>query len=1039
VAVTAASAGIHQCARLQIAPPCGYHAGVGSDREQDLGQTATEAASAAAAVGTVEALGATLGRYRLERKLGAGGMGVVHAAFDPVLERRIALKVLHSATATFEARDRLLREARAMARLTHPNVVTVYEVGTVNGRDFVAMEMVHGETLAAWLRAGRRTPAAILDAFLAAGRGLAAAHAAGIVHRDFKPHNVLRSRAGRIAVTDFGLAREAEGALPAALETTLPGTESNAPTALAGLTVTGSLVGTPAYMAPEQWQGGAVTPATDQFAYCVALWEALAGERPYRGPTFDELRSQVARGPAALDVSRIPRRVRGLLRRGLDPDPARRWPSMDALLAQVARAQRRPGVALAIAGGAVVAAVALALALHPGAPPSVCEPPARDIATVWSPAIAAEFGAKTSAAHAGALSAAFRDWQGVRAAACGAPPQVRQAQLSCLDGVLARFDVLRQAYLRVPDGLPEDLQVNLVDPAVCQKPVAAEIPRLMLAPTPSAIAAFALLGRSQTEHKPSEAEIAALAGAGTTDPCARVIADLAFDAVSQGTARARSVLAEAEAAIDQCGDERLRADLMIQGNPYHWELPMVGPRADAAIQHARIATSRVMQPELEAALTSLSRRVARRRGQWDEAFRLAEIELAGYRTHKLEVRQLRAVLGRNALRLGRAEPSDLAAIAGDVQTWRPIAVAHHRLDLARQLDVQDAKARFQLGDVASAHADLVRLWLAEPRDTKALASRKITGEVVDADGRPVAGATVALAGALYADAAGVGLPRFPDYINDNLRIVTSDGAGQFAIEDGARVGAIAAQLADRRSKPVEIADRVKLVLEPTRRVTGKVDLGRTSHTRVDVSVVVVGDPSGSYALVSPVGADGSFAIAGVTTGAFRIGALVRDDTELDEHIDYSDFPASPTPITGVTLELTSSTRVLDVILRSAVAAPLDGALVVLLPGKHEVAGMDDLRRLSIKGSLSHFARPVARDVPRAVFDKIHPGDLLAHIEHAGTGELTVCGFSFVGDWTDPEFQQRALAHFSQLSFKCKQISPDAAVVELLVPPQQRFD
>jgi predicted Ser/Thr protein kinase len=1014
---------------------------VGSDREQDVGRTVTEVASAAAAAGTAEALGATLGRYRLERELGAGGMGVVHAAFDPVLERRIALKVLNRAAATLEARERLLREARAMARLAHPNVVTVYEVDTASGRDFVAMEMIHGETLATWLRAEPRTSAAILDAFLAAGRGLAAAHAAGIVHRDFKPHNVLRSRAGRIAVTDFGLAREVEGALPAGLETTLPGgTKSSAPTALAGLTITGSLVGTPAYMAPEQWQGAAVTAATDQFAYCVALWEALAGERPYRGPTFDELRSQVARGPAALDASRIPRRVRGLLRRGLDPDPARRWPGMNALLARLVRAQRRPGVALAIAGGALVAAVALGLALRPGAPPSVCEPPARDLATVWSPAIAAELDAKTSEAHTRVLSAAFRDWQGARAAACGAPPQVRQAQLACLDGVLARFDVLRQAYLRVPDGLAEDLQANLVDPAVCQKRAAAEIPRLMLAPTPSTIAAFALLVRSQTEHKPSEAEIAAVAGAGTTDPCARVIAGLAFDAVSQGVVRARSILAEAESAADQCGDERLRADLMIQDNPYHWELPMAGPKADAAIQRARIAATRVMQPELEAALAALRRRVTRRRGQWDEAFRMSEIELAGYGTHDLEVRKLRAMLGRNALRLGRAEPSDLAAIAGDVQTWRPIAVSHHRLDLARQLEVQDAKARFQFGDVASAHADLVRLWLAEPRDTKTVAPHTITGEVVDATGRPVAGATVAAAGALYADAAGVGLPRFYDYLEDNLAIVTSDGAGQFAIEHAAQVGAIAAQLADRRSRPVAIADRVKLVLEPTRRVTGKVNLGRTSHTRIDVYAVAVGDPSGAYSLVAPVGADGSFAMAGVPMGAFRIGALVRDDTELDGQIDYRDFPASPTPVTEVTLELTSSKRVLDVIVHSAVAAPLDGALVILLPGKHEVARMDDLRQLATRGSLSHFARPIARDgVPRAVLDRFHPGDLLTHIEHAGAGELTVCGFSFVGDWMDPEFRQRAMAHLSELSFKCTQIGPDTAVVELLVPPQQRFD
>src|SRR6185295_2959486 len=242
-----------------------------------------------------EALGASLGRYRLERELGTGGMGVVHAAFDPDLERRIALKVLRLAAPGLEAKDRLLREARAMARLAHPNVVTVHEVGTANGRDYVAMELIQGETLADWLRAERRRPAEIIAAFLAAGRGLAAAHAAGIVHRDFKPHNVLRCRTGRIVVTDFGLAREAQAELPPPREPrgtlAMP---SGTPGSLTGITATGSLLGTPAYMAPEQWCGGLVTPATDQFAFCVALWEELAGERPYRGPTLDELRAQAA-------------------------------------------------------------------------------------------------------------------------------------------------------------------------------------------------------------------------------------------------------------------------------------------------------------------------------------------------------------------------------------------------------------------------------------------------------------------------------------------------------------------------------------------------------------------------------------------------------------------------------------------------------------------------------------------------------------------------------------------------------------------------
>src|SRR4051812_26450600 len=193
----------------------------------DLARTATAPVSSSVRPEPAEAVGASLGRYRLERELGTGGMGVVHAAFDPDLERRIALKVLRVSGigSGGGAERRLLNEARAMARLVHPNVVTVHEVGSASGRDYIAMELVEGETLAEWLRprtAGpsgsslgpkrpeRRSERAILDAFVGAGRGLAAAHAAGIVHRDFKPHNVLRSREGRIVVTDFGLAREAQ-------------------------------------------------------------------------------------------------------------------------------------------------------------------------------------------------------------------------------------------------------------------------------------------------------------------------------------------------------------------------------------------------------------------------------------------------------------------------------------------------------------------------------------------------------------------------------------------------------------------------------------------------------------------------------------------------------------------------------------------------------------------------------------------------------------------------------------------------------------
>ncbi|HET9989694.1 MAG TPA: serine/threonine-protein kinase, partial [Kofleriaceae bacterium] len=299
------------------------------DPEDELARTATAPGSRNSA--PEPELGAMLGRYRLERMLGEGGMGVVHAAFDPDLERRVALKVLRSVDQLGDARQRLLREARAMARLTHENVVVVHEVGTANDRDYVAMELIDGQTLAEWLAGKPREVDKIVDAFCCAGRGLAAAHAAGLVHRDFKPHNVLRRRDGRIVVTDFGLARGVDAApMPAAaaavaFDVTLrPGAVVDAaagsqPSGLSGLTVSGAVMGTPAYMAPEQWTGGTVGPPADQFSFCVALYEALYGVRPFGGATFDELRANVLAG--VTETRRGSGRVHKALMRGLSRDP----------------------------------------------------------------------------------------------------------------------------------------------------------------------------------------------------------------------------------------------------------------------------------------------------------------------------------------------------------------------------------------------------------------------------------------------------------------------------------------------------------------------------------------------------------------------------------------------------------------------------------------------------------------------------------------------------------------------------------------------
>jgi hypothetical protein len=713
---------------------------------------------------------------------------------------------------------------------------------------------------------------------------------------------------------------------------------------------------------------------------------------------------------------------------------------MKALLAHLARAQRRPGVALAIAGGALAAAAALVLGLRGGdAPVAPCDPSKPDLAAVWSPGLRADLAAKTSDAHVAALDMASWSWQAARTAACGAPPQVRQAQLACLDGVLARFDALRQAAAAAPGSPAEAIQANLVDPAVCRKPAIADIPRLTLKPTPGVVAALALFGRSEIEPPPSDAELAGPAAASNADACARMIATLAFYTASHDVARMRALMADAVGIADQCGDERLRADLLIEEVPFHWEIPQIGPRGDAALRQAQTAAARVMQPDIAARLAATSVVMAQQRGQWAEAFRLAEVQLDGYRARGLPRRQLKAVISRNGLRVSRSEPDDLRALAADVQTWRPIAVARHEAEIVRQLDVLDRIARYQLGDVATAHADLIRL-RASPRTGSA--GMRITGDVVDRRGRPVAGATVAVASVLVADSIAIGLPPAVivfDDPRDDLQFATSDAAGRFVIDGASPGSTIAAQLGDQRSSPTRAADRVKLVLEPTRRLTGKIELGSIPYTRLQVETRPASSASGSFETIAPVAPDGSFSLDGVTAGALRVGVTVRGEY-FAEPIEPRYLPASTTPVGGIVLRFPQSSRAIDVIVRSAVATPLDGALVLLVPGKRTIASAADLMHLQVPGKQSSVANPVvSEDVPRALRGTVRRGDLVAHIEHASLGDLTVCALGISSDALDPESGQRMLAHIAELAVKCEPVGPTTEVVTVAAPPQPRFD
>jgi tetratricopeptide (TPR) repeat protein/predicted Ser/Thr protein kinase len=424
--------------------------------------------------------------------LGRGGMGEVYTAYDPELDRKVAVKVIHAALKESGnpevAKNRLLREAQTMAKLSHPNVVPVFDVGSLTDDVYVAMEFIDGCDLREWCEAAERDCAEILERFIAAGAGLAAAHDAGLVHRDFKPENVLVGDDGRVRVIDFGIAR---GSTTEQLPPRLTRTDADA--LIERLTMDrklstsldsggGVLAGTPAYMAPEQFLGGGTDARTDQFAFCVALWEALAGDRPFPGKNIADLSAAVLdneRREMPADAG-VPVRVTRALERGLAIEPDERFPEMRDLIAALEpplpRASRR-----LLVGGASLAAAAVTAALVFGLTGGAkavdpCTDVGGDAAAIWTSerrdAAAAALTASGDPSAATSWSRVAEnldryaaDWSAARRDVCEASrvrneqsAEVAEKRIACLSERLAE--------LRSLVGLLENANAAMVENAV---------------------------------------------------------------------------------------------------------------------------------------------------------------------------------------------------------------------------------------------------------------------------------------------------------------------------------------------------------------------------------------------------------------------------------------------------------------------------------------------------------------------------------------------------------------------------------------------
>jgi tetratricopeptide (TPR) repeat protein len=486
--------------------------------------------------------GAVFGRYTVLEPLGAGAMGVVYAAYDAELDRGVALKLLYPRDDEPALASRIGREARAMAKVSHPSVVTVFDVGAFEGRPFVSMELVRGETLRAWLSRAPRTPREIVAVFAECGRGLGAAHAAGLVHRDFKPDNVLVGEGGHAKVTDFGLARATW---------TRPTGEAAA--GRVELSRSGALAGTPAYMAPEQLLGRPSDARADQWSFCAALHEALTGERPLRGGDLDALREAARAGVPEARSRAVPAPMRAALRRGLSPDPAARFARMEDLVAELEafaspRPHRRRVLAAAVLLSALVAGVAVAAAPRASPCAGVTERgrqawvPHRERVRAAFLATGQPFAASAWSEVDAALGRYLDRWSTARTAACQATRERRERseeaydlRMRCLEGQLDELDALRALFASGGGDVVEHAVAAayaLPSPSACDD---AASPRARPPKDPATRAAVDRLRkraadvqalRDAARYAPAAAEADALIAEGRAVPYPRLGAEL---------------------------------------------------------------------------------------------------------------------------------------------------------------------------------------------------------------------------------------------------------------------------------------------------------------------------------------------------------------------------------------------------------------------------------------------------------------------------------------------------------------------------------
>jgi serine/threonine protein kinase len=591
--------------------------------------------------------GTAVGRYIVLHALGEGGNGVVYAAFDPELDRKVALKLVRPSPRNHA---RLLREAQALAKLSHPNVVAVHDVGTFRDRVFVAMELVEGMTLRAWLREPRSMKD-ILRVYLAAAEGLVAAHARGMVHRDFKPDNVLVSHDGHVRVVDFGLATRSDSQEEPAHDAELP------PQLLSPITQAGALMGTPGYMAPEQYQRSTSDARTDQFSFCVALFEGLYGRLPFAGGTLDELQQATCSGRIRMPAERrgVPLYIQRAVEKGLSVEREKRWETMGALVA-VLRSDpwarlRRTGISALVL--LLVLGVAYAWWSARSQQAQLCSGAPLLLRKAWSPELRERI--KKSFAASGfsyaeqaqktvvrALDDFGKAWRSERTSACEATrvrgeqsEEVLAARLSCLDTQLDEARAFAQLMAAGgKDVVQHAVEASLLLPHVSD---CADVAALL---SPARIPADPRLRSQVTALRGQLGEARALIAAGAYDRALNKLAPLVDDAqrttyqpllaealLDLGRAQvavgdypnAERTLFEAEERADESRADGVRGQAILERVEVTGRWLGHYPQAERDAGRASSVARRLAQPELEWAALDAQTRVHGYLGKLDQA------------------------------------------------------------------------------------------------------------------------------------------------------------------------------------------------------------------------------------------------------------------------------------------------------------------------------------------------------------------------------------------------------------------------------------